>query len=124
MMGKVKLAVFVDYFWKLGPMVTSVVFFMYVGGIGCHTVTNYTLSLWADANDANITAASSNTAKYLTIVATLGFVESITDLIREVILFLATASAAKLIHNKLLVNVMRSPMSFFDTHPAGRIINR
>ena len=37
---------------------------------------------------------------------------------------LSCAKASQLIHEKLLFRIMRSPMSFFDTNPIGRIINR
>lgn len=32
--------------------------------------------------------------------------------------------ASKLIHKQLLMNVLRLPMSFFETTPSGRILNR
>lgn len=36
----------------------------------------------------------------------------------------ATVHAAKYLHKMLLKNIMRSPMSFFDVTPTGRIVNR
>lgn len=35
-----------------------------------------------------------------------------------------TLCAAKFLHNNLLEKMMRFPMSFFDTTPMGRIVNR
>ena len=32
--------------------------------------------------------------------------------------------AAKFLHEHMLRNILRSPMSFFDTTPLGRIVNR
>ena len=43
---------------------------------------------------------------------------------RDVFFYTRCAIAAKCIHESLLNGVMRSPMSFFDTNPIGRIINR
>ena len=43
---------------------------------------------------------------------------------RDVMLFLSCAKASKILHQRLLRRVMRSPMSFFDTNPTGRIVNR
>ena len=37
---------------------------------------------------------------------------------------LALLSGSSRLHGRMLDRVMRCPMSFFDTTPAGRIINR
>ena len=40
------------------------------------------------------------------------------------IAILGMIHAAKILHHKMLINVLRGPMSFFDTTPVGRIVNR
>ena len=41
-----------------------------------------------------------------------------------IVLSLACLGAAKKIHNWMLLNVFSAPMSFFDTTPLGRLVNR
>ena len=35
-----------------------------------------------------------------------------------------TLDAARKLHNTMLLRIMRGPMSFFETTPLGRILNR
>ena len=39
-------------------------------------------------------------------------------------LFLGTVQAGRVLHRGILRNVLHSPMTFFDTTPVGRILNR
>ena len=39
-------------------------------------------------------------------------------------LAIGSLKASKTLHDGMLRNVLRSPMSFFDTTPLGRILNR
>ena len=51
------------------------------------------------------------------ILATLIFLSSL-------LVAIGTLRGARILHDKLLHNILRCPMSFFDTTPVGRILNR
>ena len=61
---------------------------------------------------------------YLGVYAGLGGIQSIFTLVSAVSLAAAGVLASKTLHAKLLKNILRCPMSFFDTTPLGRILNR
>ena len=54
----------------------------------------------------------------------IGIVSGGCVLIRSLIYAYTSLNSAKVVHERLLDNVMRIPMSFFETTPTGRIINR
>lgn len=54
------------------------------------------------------------------IYITIGIFVLITALMR----LLGGVRATKILHRALLGNIVRNPMSFFDTTPSGRIVNR
>ncbi len=39
-------------------------------------------------------------------------------------LYLATLRGSRRLHDNVLINVLKLPMSYFDTTPQGRILNR
>ena len=50
--------------------------------------------------------------------------QALAAVLGSLLLYIATITGAKHLHNGMLDNVMRAPMAFFDTTPQGRIINR
>ena len=62
--------------------------------------------------------------EYLGVYAAFGVGQIILTLFGSYFLALGGVFAATVIHKRLLVNILRLPMSFFDTTPSGRILNR
>lgn len=51
-------------------------------------------------------------------------VSALSILVASLTLAVGTLIAATKLHSEILMRVLRSPMSFFDTTPSGRIVNR
>eukprot|EP00095_Tigriopus_kingsejongensis_P006313 snap_masked-scaffold61_size441589-processed-gene-3.13 protein:Tk06313 transcript:snap_masked-scaffold61_size441589-processed-gene-3.13-mRNA-1 annotation:"abc transporter" len=124
MIGKVNWKVYLSYLKDLGNIISTISFLLYLVGQGLESGSSYWLAFWADANDVNPARANDNTPFYLGIYSGIGLLQIVIMIIREIVLFISCADASFIIHDKLLSRVVRSPMSFFDTNPIGRIVNR
>ncbi|XP_062549081.1 multidrug resistance-associated protein 1-like isoform X2 [Armigeres subalbatus] len=80
------------------------------------------LSEWSE--DPEAITDTSVRDMYLGVYGALGGVQAIALFIGTIALGLGCLKAAKELHNNLLESSMKMPMSFFDTTPLGRIINR
>jgi ABC-type multidrug transport system fused ATPase/permease subunit len=79
------------------------------------------LYIWSDDPQRD-TAESRNF--YMLVYGGIGIAQTVMFYAKELVLFLACAAASRKIHASLLDRVMHKPMSFFDTNPKGRILNR
>ena len=61
---------------------------------------------------------------YLSVYGTLGVLQSVFVLIGTLVFLIFSLEASKLMHNSMLERILNAPMSFFDTNPLGRILNR
>ena len=61
---------------------------------------------------------------YLGIYALFSVGQIISVLAASFTLAIAGVSASRSLHSSMLKNILRSPMSFFDTTPLGRVLNR
>ncbi|KAI9003550.1 P-loop containing nucleoside triphosphate hydrolase protein [Gaertneriomyces semiglobifer] len=91
---------------------------------------NLYLADWAAENDrveaVGITDdRSSRTVKRLAVYGGLGFLFSLAVVAQAILVYVFIAiRSARSLHSQMLENVVRSPMSFFDTTPLGRVMNR
>jgi ABC-type multidrug transport system fused ATPase/permease subunit len=61
---------------------------------------------------------------YLGIYSGLGVAQALLVFFAVFALAIAAIFASRKLHAKMLKNILRSPMSFFDTTPLGRVLNR
>ena len=121
MTGEVKWSIYPQYIKAIGVSIFSFNFFMYFLCEGISSGSNYVLSRWSDDPDRD---SEETLNVYMLIHGCMGIAETIMFFFKELIFILACAAASKTIHENLLDKVMHSPMSFFDTNPIGRILNR
>ncbi|ORZ10482.1 multi drug resistance-associated protein MRP [Absidia repens] len=83
---------------------------------------NVWLKEWSANNDSGV---DHNVWLYLSVYALIGWSSTLFAVTQTIVLRVYCAiRSAKILHFRMLDAVMHSPMSFFDTTPMGRILNR
>uniref|UniRef100_A0AAG5CWE8 ABC-type glutathione-S-conjugate transporter n=1 Tax=Anopheles atroparvus TaxID=41427 RepID=A0AAG5CWE8_ANOAO len=120
--GSVGYAVYIKYFKGIGLWLGFWSIFFSVINQGTSIYANIWLTDWSEDPEA----ATDNSVRdmYLGVYGGLGGAQSIALLIASIALALGCVRAARELHNSMLESSMRMPMSFFDTTPLGRIMNR
>ncbi|KAG2442750.1 hypothetical protein HXX76_002831 [Chlamydomonas incerta] len=125
--GRVERTVYSAYLSAWSPyyiLPIAVVFFS-LSERGLQVLQNFTLSNWSNATAR--AAAEHKTAHnrtYLSLYFTLGLVSIGLQLCRSALLIYGSIRASRLLARRLLDKVVRLPMSFFDSQPTGRLLNR
>ena len=119
---RVKYDIYVYYIKSIGIVICSFGILAYFLFQSSTIGSNIILALWSD--DEN---ASTNTAvrdMYLGGYGLFGGLQSLLTFVAIIIITFGTIKASIRLHNTLLENILKAPMSFFDTTPTGRIVNR
>ncbi|XP_038181480.1 ATP-binding cassette sub-family C member 3 isoform X2 [Arvicola amphibius] len=120
--GNVKMNVFWDYAKSVGLYTTLAICLLYAGQSAAAIGANVWLSDWT--NDAVVDGRQNNTSQRLGVYAALGILQGLLVMLSAFTMVVGSVQAARLLHAALLHNKIRSPQSFFDTTPSGRILNR
>ncbi|KAI1286896.1 ATP-binding cassette sub-family C member 3 [Halotydeus destructor] len=123
--GSVKLSVYLDYLRAIGTKTCIVI----LAGSVITRCLNAASSLWLTAwsDDAVYPDRANDTLlRYirLGVYAGFGVSEAAVSYVSNLVTFYGALKASSVLHNMMLDHILRAPMSFFDTTPSGRILNR
>ncbi|CCE63528.1 hypothetical protein TPHA_0F00410 [Tetrapisispora phaffii CBS 4417] len=121
--GRVKTRVYIAYIKACG--VTGVIlFFVFMILTRIFDLAEtFWLKYWSESNAK--AGYNKDFLKFVTIYAIIGLLSAAFNNIRTVIMLLyCSIRGSKKLHDGMALSVMRSPMSFFETTPIGRIVNR
>ncbi|XP_037822326.1 multidrug resistance-associated protein 1 isoform X2 [Lucilia sericata] len=120
--GGVEFAVYKHYIKSVGiflSMATLILNFVFQAfQIG----SNLWLTKWS--NDKLVSNDTGLRDMYLGVYGAFGFGQAIFSYGVALVPWLGALRAALILHSTLLTNIMRLPLSFFDTTPLGRILSR
>ncbi|WWD05496.1 hypothetical protein V865_003573 [Kwoniella europaea PYCC6329] len=120
--GNVKREVYRDYISAASKIGVAVFLLAMLAGQGLGILSNFVLRSWASRN----TGASDTTdvVRYLTIYGVVGLSGSILNVVSFATLKLVIAlNSGRKLHDRAFGSLMRSPLSFFELTPTGRILN-
>ncbi|CAG8480040.1 2241_t:CDS:10 [Ambispora gerdemannii] len=121
--GSVPWSVYKVYITSSSSIAVTIFLFLMIGSQGVQVASNYFLKFWSSENEKR--GENVNIFLYLGIYGLIGIVYSFTTILQTIVLWVFCAiRAARRLHQEMLNSVVRSPMSFFDTTPLGRILNR
>uniref|UniRef100_A0AAF5CVD0 Uncharacterized protein n=1 Tax=Strongyloides stercoralis TaxID=6248 RepID=A0AAF5CVD0_STRER len=127
--GRVKKTVYLKYFKATKYRFAFLFVFGYFIYNALQLGRSLWLSAWSDdydiiANNGTINPSKTPLGVRLGVYASFGLMESLGFVLSLLALIFGGLNASKNLHSPVLYNIMRSPMSFFDTTPIGRILNR
>lgn len=126
--GRVDKRVYRRYFASWGPAfwVPTLVIALAVGERGLQSGQHFWLSIWSTATEKLqlIEPGGEVSHVYMWTYFLLGLVSLVLQAGKAVVVVLGSIAAAKKLHAALLETVLHLPMSFFDSQPTGRLLNR
>ena len=121
--GRVNIMNYVHYIKILNPVIFFLIVSLYFVGEGLMVGCNLILVEWTD-RVAVETLSMSQHSKYIAYYGGLNVCMFLCSLVYNIWTFFTMAKASIKMHNSLIEKVMHAPLSFFETNPSGRIINR
>jgi ATP-binding cassette subfamily C (CFTR/MRP) protein 4 len=118
--GDVRFETFINYTRAMGGLwVAGALFILFTITQVSVLVTVAFMGRWAERP-----AVEQNSWDILGLVIGLSMAVIVLASVRAVVCFYFTIEASKKLHDGMTKAVLRAPISFFDTNPLGRVLNR
>lgn len=117
---QVKLSVYLKYAKAMGIFLFIMVIVFVTISDGCLVASKIWLAHWSSIN---VTTAKERDY-YLGMYGGFGLYQAFFLFIGAMVLSFGAIKASGKLHNQLLHKLLRYPMSFFESTPQGRIVNR
>ncbi|KAJ2794766.1 hypothetical protein H4R20_006118, partial [Coemansia guatemalensis] len=126
---KVEWSTYNTYVNACGKGNVNMLYIGFVLAVAGDVCANLWLRYWssssADASEDSTASSTHSPLYYLYIYGGIGLLGAAMNLLKALVLWTrCSVRASTEVHQNMLNGVMRSPMSFFDTTPTGRILNR
>uniref|UniRef100_A0A1B6D6I6 ABC-type glutathione-S-conjugate transporter n=3 Tax=Clastoptera arizonana TaxID=38151 RepID=A0A1B6D6I6_9HEMI len=125
-LGSVKWSVYLAYLKSVGVFLVTLTVVFNIVSNGFLIGSNLWLSKWSSDKTIVVNDVQDIGKRniYIGVYALFGLGQISSSLLCSFTLAIGTLLAAKWLHFSMLENIFRAPMSFFDTTPIGRIVNR
>uniref|UniRef100_A0A673A259 Multidrug resistance-associated protein 1 n=1 Tax=Sphaeramia orbicularis TaxID=375764 RepID=A0A673A259_9TELE len=120
--GRVKLSVFRAYLKAIGVPLSCISLLLFFTHHLLSLFSNYWLSLWTD--DPVINGTQPNRRMRLGVYGALGLSQGVAVFGYSLAMSIGGILASRYLHQSMLYDVLRSPMSFFERTPSGNLVNR
>uniref|UniRef100_A0A1I8JEZ1 ABC-type glutathione-S-conjugate transporter n=1 Tax=Macrostomum lignano TaxID=282301 RepID=A0A1I8JEZ1_9PLAT len=129
--GNVRLTVFISYFRSMNAWLACLFFLFFLLYQAASVYSNIWLTFWTSDPYLNNKSSLSNSSEYVNKrnmylggYGGIGVAQSVFVLLFAIVAAMAFVISSRQLHSKMLSNILKAPMSFFDTTPVGRIVNR
>ncbi|KAF2181672.1 multidrug resistance-associated protein 1 [Zopfia rhizophila CBS 207.26] len=121
--GKVKWAVYGEYAKTSNLVAVAIYVILLVGAQTAQIGGSVWLKQWSEANQRY--GGNPHVGRYIGVYFAFGVGSAALVVVQTLILWIfCSIEASRKLHERMAFAIFRSPMSFFETTPAGRILNR
>jgi hypothetical protein len=121
--GKVRWKVYAEYAKESNLYAVTIYMVALLTAQTAQVAGGFWLKRWSEVNE--IAGKNPQVGKYIGIYFAFGFGSSALVVIQTLILWIfCSIEASRKFHERMAYAIFRSPMSFFETTPSGRVLNR